>query len=93
MGVAGCLALLASRVHVDSESRVAFDNHGYPPNIGIQLWLDGEMRPELTSATCTIDFCETAPVRIDKGRHRIRLRVFIDGQASPFTETAVDHEP
>jgi hypothetical protein len=44
----------------------------------------------LIHATCAIDHCETAPMLIDKGRHRIRLRVFVGDQASPFTVTTIE---
>jgi hypothetical protein len=89
VGFVGCVMSMASLGHIDSRSRVAFDNHGYPPDIGVELWLDDGIDVKLTRATCTIDHCETEPLLIDKGRHRIRLRVLIDDQASPFTETTI----
>lgn len=93
VGLAGCIIAVALFVHVDSRragSRLAFDNHGYPPSIGVELWLDDATEGKLMRATCTIDRCETEPMFIDKGRHQVRLRVVVNDQASAFTATTIE---
>jgi hypothetical protein len=90
LGIAACVVWIAWLAHVDTTTRLAFDDNGYPPEIRVELWLDDAIEGELMRATCTPSHCETAPMLMDKGRHRIRLRVLIDGHASPFTETTIE---
>lgn len=88
VGCAGFVISIAWLAHVDSKVRLAFDNNGYPPDIGVQLWLDDAF--EELHATCTIDHCETTPMVMGKGRHQIRLRVLVDNQTSPFTVMTIE---
>ena len=90
VGFAGFVISAASFAHVDSKVRLAFDNNGYPPDIGVQLWLDDAFEEQVTRATCTIDHCETTPMVMSKGRHQIRLRVLVDNKTSPFTVMTIE---
>lgn len=90
IGMAACAVWFAWFARVDDTTRLAFDNRGYPPEILVQLWLDSAVDGELIRATCTFSQCETAPMLIDRGRHHLRLRVIVAGQASPFTVTTID---
>lgn len=90
VGFAGCVIGTASFAHVDAKVRVAFDNNSYPPDIGVQLWLDDTFQEQVARATCTIDHCETTPMVMGKGRHQIRLRVLVDNSVSPFTVMTVE---
>jgi hypothetical protein len=90
IGVIACVVWIAWLARKDTTIRLAFDNRGYPPEVIVEFWLDQAIEGALIDATCTIDHCETAPMLIDKGRHRIRLRVLVGGQASPFTETTIE---
>jgi hypothetical protein len=88
MGFAGCVISIAS-VADAPEYHVVFDNNGYPPSIGVQMWLDDTTFVEM-NATCAIDSCETEPTLIPNGRHRLRLRVVVDNQLSPFTTNTIE---
>jgi 5,10-methenyltetrahydromethanopterin hydrogenase len=90
IGVIACVVWIAWLARKDTTIRLAFDNRGYPPGIVVQFWLDDATEGALIHATCTIDHCETAPMLMDKGGHRIRLRVLVDGQASAFTVTTIE---
>jgi hypothetical protein len=90
VGFAGGVMSMATFMLGDSKARLAFDNTHYPSNIGVELWVDDVFADKVTAATCTIDRCETAPMALDRGRHRIRLRVVIDHQVSAFTEMTVE---
>ena len=92
IGFVGCVVSLAAfAVMNPSDSRVAFDNNGYPPNIGVQLWLDDAPdEGRLLRATCVADSCESEPIRIPKGRHRLRVRVLVGEQWSPFAVTTIE---
>jgi hypothetical protein len=72
-----------------SITRLAFDNSGYPNNVHVHFWLDDGTEQTL-DASCALDGCQTEPVSIAKGRHRIRLQVIVDGRTSPITETTVE---
>jgi hypothetical protein len=89
-GFAVCGMSIATFILGEFNTRLAFDNTGYPPNIGVELWVDDVFKDKVTRATCTIDHCETAPMVITKGRHRIRLRVLVADQFSAFTETTIE---
>jgi len=90
LGVAACVVWLAWLAHVDDTITLAFDNHEYPPEFLVQMWLDNAIDGQWIHANCTPTHCETAPMLMDKGRHRIRLRVVIDDQASPFIVTTIE---
>jgi hypothetical protein len=90
VAIAVCLISIASSARVDSNVRLAFHNNGYPPDIGVQVWVDDAFEDKVTRATCTVDHCETTPMVMKRGRHRIRVRVLIGDQASPYTETTIE---
>jgi hypothetical protein len=73
-----------------SITRLAFDNAGYPNHMHVNFWLDDGIKQTL-QASCSPNSCQTAPVSIAKGRHRVRLQVIVDGRMSPITETTVEH--
>ena len=90
IGVAGCVVWLAWLAHVDNTIELAFENHGYPWRCRVEMWLDNEIDGQVIRATCTPSHCETEPMLMEKGQHRIRLRVLIDDHASPFTVTTIE---
>lgn len=71
-------------------TRLAFDNHGYPEQLIVQVWIDDGIEGYVVDAHCTRDHCETAPLMMQKGRHAIQLRVIIGDRMSAFTEATVD---
>jgi hypothetical protein len=87
-GAAG-IVWIAWMARVEITRRLAFDNRGYPEHLLVRLWLDDASQGTVLGATCTRDGCETAPIVMTKGRHRIRLQVIVNNQPSTITETVV----
>ena len=90
LGVIASVVWIAWLARTETTVRLAFDNRGYPPEVIVQFWLDDAAEGALIHARCAIDHCETAAMLISKGRHRIRLRVLVGDQASPFFLTTIE---
>ena len=90
IAVAACFVLIAWMAPKETTTRLAFDNRGYPEELLVQLWIDGAGEGAVLSAHCTPDHCETAPMMMREGRHKIRLQVIVNNGVSSIVETTVE---
>jgi len=90
IGLAACVVWIAWLARKDTTIRIAFDNRGYPPELVVQLKLDDAADFAYVHARCTPIGCQTDPMLMDNGRHRLVLRVLIGSHASVFTETTIE---